>query len=64
MEDGESLLVLNSLLFKMSITTYDESIAINRQLSIVVVHTLFRFIVVSSTITPKLLYVLAKDAPS
>jgi hypothetical protein len=29
-----------------------------------VVHTLFRFIVVSSSITPRLLYVLAKDAPS
>ncbi len=60
MEDGESLLVLNSLLFKMSVITYDESIAINRQLSIVVVRTFFRFIVVSSSITPKLLYFLAK----
>jgi hypothetical protein len=48
----------------MLVTTYDESIAIDRQLNIVVVHTLSKFIIVSSSITPKLLYVPAKNAPS
>ncbi len=47
----------------MSVTTYDESIAINKQLNIIVVYTLSKFIVVSSSITPRLLYVLAKDEP-
>ncbi len=63
-EDDESLLVLNSLLLKVSVTAYDESIATDRHFSIVVVPTLSRFIAVSSSITPSLLYVLAKDALS
>jgi hypothetical protein len=53
-EDDESILVLNSLLLKVSVTAYDESIATDRQLSIIAVHTLSRFIVVSSSIPPKL----------